>query len=264
MILLALTLIVQKTPPSYPGYRLVWDDEFAVDGAPDPAKWGFEHGFVRNNESQWYQPDNARVEHGRLIIEARRERVANPDYDPASSDWKRSRAFAEYTSSCLETRHTQTWTYGRFEVSARFDPSSGLWPAIWFLGAQGHWPLNGGIDLMEFYRSTLLANSVFGNHQWNTKKVPIQEFLDRDSNWSKKFHRWRMDWDEHFIRLYVDGRLMNETDVGKTINPDGTNPFHAPMFMLLNLAIGSTGGDPSKTEFPARIEFEYVRVYQPT
>jgi beta-glucanase (GH16 family) len=33
--------------------------------------------------------------------------------------------------------------------------------------------------------------------------------------------------------------------------------------MLLNLAIGGTnGGDPSKTQFPARFEIDYVRVYQ--
>jgi hypothetical protein len=32
---------------------------------------------------------------------------------------------------------------------------------------------------------------------------------------------------------------------------------------LLNLAIGGTqGGDPSQTEFPARFEVDYVRIYQ--
>lgn len=38
------------------GMKLVWADEFDQDGAPDPAKWGFEHGFVRNEEEQWYSP----------------------------------------------------------------------------------------------------------------------------------------------------------------------------------------------------------------
>jgi hypothetical protein len=33
--------------------------------------------------------------------------------------------------------------------------------------------------------------------------------------------------------------------------------------MLLNLAIGGqNGGDPSPTEFPKRMEVDYVRVYQ--
>src|SRR6516162_11877794 len=53
-----------------PQYQLVWADEFDKDGAPDPASWTFEHGFVRNQELQWYQPQNAHVERGMLVIEA--------------------------------------------------------------------------------------------------------------------------------------------------------------------------------------------------
>ena len=67
-----------STPPSYPGYALVWADEFDRAGAPDPKHWTYERGFVRNRELQWYQPQNARQADGLLIIEARRERVANP------------------------------------------------------------------------------------------------------------------------------------------------------------------------------------------
>jgi beta-glucanase (GH16 family) len=74
-----------------------------------------------------------------------------------------------------------------------------------------------------------------------------------------------MDWDENFIRLYVDDQLLNEVDLSKTFNKDeaGLNPFRAPHYMILNLAIGGgSGGDPSATEFPARFEADYVRVYQ--
>ncbi len=74
-----------------------------------------------------------------------------------------------------------------------------------------------------------------------------------------------MDWDEKFIRLYVDDLLLNEVDLTKTINQDGSqkNPFHQPHYMLLNLAIGGdNGGDPTQTTFPTRFEVDYVRVYQ--
>jgi arabinogalactan endo-1,4-beta-galactosidase len=76
------------------GYHLAWSDEFDVDGAPDPASWSFERGFVRNHEDQRYQPDDARVAGGLLVIEARKEHVPNPDYQAGSSDWKRSRGEA--------------------------------------------------------------------------------------------------------------------------------------------------------------------------
>ncbi len=31
-------------------WKLVWSDEFDKDGKPDPAKWGYETGFVRNQD----------------------------------------------------------------------------------------------------------------------------------------------------------------------------------------------------------------------
>lgn len=255
--------VLDGPPRTLPGgYRLVWHDEFDRPGKPDPAKWRFEQGFVRNQELQWYQEDNATVTAGGLVIEGRRERVSNPGYVAGSTDWHTRREFAEYTSSCLETRGIASWLYGRFEVKARFDPSLGMWPAIWFLGVNGEWPRNGEIDLMEFYRSTLLANTAWGDNSWNTVRTPIATFLDRDPNWTRQFHVWRMDWDAKFIRLYVDGRLLNETSLAQTINPDGSNPFHQPAYILLNLAIGATGGDPSRTAFPAKFEVAYVRVYQ--
>jgi len=63
----------------------------------------------------------------------------------------------------------------------------------------------------------------------------------------------------------VDDLLLNIIDLKETFNQDSekANPFREPHYVLLNLAIGGTnGGDPSKTEFPARFEVDYVRVYQ--
>ena len=104
-----------------PKYTLVWADEFNKDGPPDPCNWTCERGFVRNQELQWYQPDNARCENGLLIIEGRRERVPNPNYSPGSRDWRRKNEYAEYTSACLKTMRRHQWKYGRFEMRARID-----------------------------------------------------------------------------------------------------------------------------------------------
>jgi beta-glucanase (GH16 family) len=154
LLLLAVSSVVtsQTSPPA--GYTLVWADEFNVDGRPDPKNWTYENGLVRNQEYQWYQPENARVEGGRLIIEGRRERRPNPRYEAGSADWRRNREFAEYTSASLLTRGLHTWQYGYFEMRARIETRSGLWPAWWTLGASGGWPHNGEIDIMEFYAAT--------------------------------------------------------------------------------------------------------------
>lgn len=72
-----------------------------------------------------------------------------------------------------------------------------------------------------------------------------------------------MDWDENRIAIFVDDMLLNEVDLSKAVNGDGTNGFRDPHYMLLNLAVGGTaGGDPSATQFPARFEVDWVRVYQ--
>ena len=250
------------------GYALVWSDEFDKDGRPDPANWTYEQGFIRNEEFQWYQPENARCENGFLIIEARREKKANPDYRPDGRGWRQTREFADYTSASVTTKGLHSWLYGRFEMRGRIDTRPGLWPAFWTLGVSGRWPAGGEIDIMEYYRGMLLANAAWRSADprepvWDDSRKPITEF--GDPNWSDKFHVWRMDWDENAIRLYVDGRLLNDVDVTKTINQDaeGKNPFHGAQYIILNLAIGGgSGGDPSNTAFPARFEVDYVRIYQ--
>lgn len=250
------------------GWKLVWADEFETKGPPDPKKWAFEKGFMRNEEHQWYQPENAFCENGFLIIEGKREKKSNPNYEAGSKDWRKNREFIEYTASSMETRGIASWKYGRFEMRGKIDTRSGLWPAFWTLGTEGEWPRNGEIDIMEFYRGKLLANVAWGTKtrwkaKWDSTAKPITDFGDPD--WAKKFHVWRMDWDENEIKLYVDDVLLNSTNLKETINEDDgkTNPFQKPHYIVLNLAIGGqNGGDPSKTEFPARFEVDYVRVYQ--
>jgi beta-glucanase (GH16 family) len=259
----------QQLPGPPAGHALVWNDEFDRTGAPDPQKWTYERGFVRNQELQLYTTENARVADGLLTIEARRERVANPAFASGASEWRQSRPFADYTSASLMTRGMQSWRYGRFEMRGRIDTRPGLWPAFWTLGVKGRWPHNGEIDIMEYYRGTLLANVAWGGPKpfqpiWADLRKPIASF--NDAEWASRFHLWRMDWTAESIALFVDGELLNRVDLAKTVNEDGTgiNPFHHDHYIILNLAVGGTqGGDPSATEFPARFDVDYVRVYQP-
>lgn len=75
LALLASTAAGQLSNAPPDAWKLVWSDEFDKDGRPDPTKWTYETGFVRNEELQWYQPENAWCEKGLLIIEGRREQI---------------------------------------------------------------------------------------------------------------------------------------------------------------------------------------------
>ena len=257
--------------PRLPGLTLAWSDEFNTSGRPDSTKWTYENRFVRNQELQWYQKENAIVKGGCLLIEGRREQRKNPNYIAGSNRWQQSREYIEYTASSLKTQGLQQFEYGRIEVRARVDTASGSWPAIWTLGINGRWPLNGEVDVMEFYRvdnvPTILANAAWGRAGnggpvWDTKRIPLSYFIQKDADWPKKFHVWRMDWNKDSISLYLDNELLNTTPLSQTLNPDGQNPFMQPHYLLLNLALGSNGGDPANSKFPIKYEVDYVRYYK--
>jgi beta-glucanase (GH16 family) len=265
---------------SYKGYTLVWADEFNIDGRPS-NDWTHEKGFVRNEELQWYQADNAMVKDGCLIIEGRKENVTNPNYVAGSSDWKTKRVQAEYTSSCVTTRNSHTFMYGRFEIRAKIPVVQGAWPAIWLLGNIWEWPMNGEIDILEYYIKngvpSILANTCWSSDLewtavWDESVIPFTHFTDKDVGWANKYHIWRMDWDKDYIRLYLDGELLNEIDLSQTQNQgfcgNYENPFNTQVegfgdYILLNLAIGSNGGIPDDSAFPLKYRVDYVRVYQP-
>ena len=103
VFVLALTLaFAGATGVLADDWELVWSDEFDKDGMPDTAVWNFERGFVRNEEDQWYQSDNAYVKDGMLVIEGRKERVKNPRYV------KDSRRLAGSTVSMPSTRRPRS------------------------------------------------------------------------------------------------------------------------------------------------------------
>mgnify|MGYP002622574557 CR=1 FL=1 len=282
------------SPSATDSLTLIWHDEFDYTGAPDSARWQFEHGFVRNQELQWYQPQNARVIDGVLQIIARRERVANPNYKAISKNWKRNREAAEFTSACLESRDRFSFRYGRLEVRARIPIASGSWPAIWTLGNRWGWPACGEVDVMVFYRvppasmgihhttasrerslPVILANACWqgndGRDAWNTRRILLSHFTDRDPAWAQKFHVWRMDWTPEAISLYLDDELLNQIPTSQADSNADNNPRENPFrndvegfghYILLNLAVGASGGTPDLSAFPLVYEVDYVRVYR--
>lgn len=265
------------------GYKLLWHDEFNGTGAPNADMWRFETGFQRNNEDQWYKEENAEMKNNALVFTAKQERVKNPNYNPNATGgnaWKQTREYAEYTSACVVAQSKYAFKYGRVIVRAKIPIEQGGWPAIWSTGNWYEWPLGGEIDILEFYKNKIHANLCWGGDKrwsgtWNSANYPITNFTSKDAKWAEKYHIWRMDWDENFIRIYVDDELLNETDLSKTKNkgghgaPDGgdINPFSNDLqgfgqCMMLNLAIGGDNARPIEATFPLEYSVDYVRIYQ--
>ncbi|MFL6657004.1 MAG: family 16 glycosylhydrolase [Massilia sp.] len=259
--------VVTPTTPAIPaggvpaGWKLVWSDEFNVDGQPDASKWDFDTSANQtgwyNNEKQYYarnRPENSRVEGGKLIIAARKEKLSTaPDYGGQS-----------YTSARMLTRGKKDWTYGFFEIRAKLPCGLGTWPAIWMLGQAGEWPLEGEIDIMEHVgkkKGEVLGTIHTGayNHTLNTQKGGATQVPDA----CDVFHNYQMKWDADQIVIGVDNQYFFQF-----VNPKDNDlrkwPFSAPQYLLLNLAIGGDLGGPiDDAIFPVQMEVDYVRVYQP-
>ncbi len=234
-------------------YQLVWSDEFDVDGLPDNTKWGYDVGGWGwgNNELEYYteaKPENARVENGNLIIEARLEK-----FDDKS-----------YTSARLLTKNKAAWTYGRFEVKAKIPIGRGIWPAIWMLSANEplHWPDDGELDIMEavgFDPNVIHAtvhNKVYNGANGTQKG---SELFVKDA--ADSFHVYSMEWTNRKIIFAVDNNIYFTYTEG----PSGSWPYINYFFMILNVAVGGNWGGQQgvdDTAFPQKMLVDYVRVYQ--
>ena len=230
------------------GWQFSWSDEFNGPNV-DAATWGYEIGYIRNNELQFYsnRTENSRIDSGDLLIEALRD------------NWNGH----EYTSASRTTYGKKSFLYGKFEMRAKIDIRQGSWPAWWWLPNSGGWPKGGEIDMMEYYQNKCLFNVMDGNQKWYSQTRSI--FTLGGARWAANFHVWTMVWDSTKIDLYLDDNLINHFLLSNAdgTGPNGANPFRRPGYMIVNQAIGGTnGGDPSKTTFPVDYRIDWIRIYK--
>jgi beta-glucanase (GH16 family) len=257
--------------PDIPGYKLVWRDEFDVPGLPDESKWGFEvhkPGWV-NMELQNYtdrRMENARVEDGKLIIEAR--------HDGFDGE--------EYSSARINTDGKADFTYVRVLARARVPSAKGTWPAFWMMPSDPYryasncsadtgwtpdcdaWPASGEIDIMEHvgYDPNVVHATVhcraynWSNGTQKTSTVNVPGAVDG-------FHDYMLERTSDALEFFVDGQSYFRYE------NDGTGadtwPFDAPFYVILNLAVGGVWGGKEGVDadaYPARFEVEFVRVYE--
>jgi beta-glucanase (GH16 family) len=238
-------------------WKLVWSDEFDHPGLPDKSRWGYEEGFIRNGESQYYtvsRPENARVEDGMLVIEGRKENFAAAT----------SKKPADYTSASVTTEGKASWTYGRLEVRAKLPEGKGMWPAIWTLGDNIHaigWPKCGEIDIMEFVGKApadihgTIHYDKNGQHASNGGSTPIK-------NPSDGFHTYAVEWWPDRIDFFFDDKKYRTSPLADA-GVGEENAFRKPHYLILNLALGgSWGGAIDDSRLPQKFLIDYVRVYQ--
>jgi beta-glucanase (GH16 family) len=241
------------SPETYPGYTLVWSDEFN-ENLISAQNWNFEMGNGDdgwgNNELQFYtsREQNVYLSGGNLVIEARKESFNGFDY----------------TSTRMTTQGKQEFQYGRIDLRAALPEGKGLWPALWMLGANFNtvgWAACGEIDIMELVGNE--PNTVHGTLHWDpwpNNKQTGKGYSLTEGKFSDEFHVFTLLWEENKIEWLLDDVKYHEINTGG-ITP---NPFNSPFFFIFNVAVGGSwpGSPDNTTVFPQRMIVDYVRVFQ--
>lgn len=249
--------------------KLVMQDEFNIDGAPDSSIWGYDLGAGNgltgsgwgNNELQYYtnRTENVKVENGYLLITAQKEEY-NGSY---------------YTSARLTTKGIFDQAYGRFEARIRLPYGQGMWPAFWLLGNNCQdkiedpddpttlkWPQCGEIDIMEYrgQEPTKVLGTVHGPGYSGGTSITKSYSLLND-RFDTGFHIFGIEWGPKYINYYVDNVLYNQITPADVT---GEWVFDHPFYIIINLAVGGdfVGNPNSQTVFPQTMLVDYVRVYQ--
>lgn len=241
-------------PTSYPGYSLVWSDEFNGTSL-DASAWTYETGNNGwgNNELENYtdRPDNVTLQDGKLVIHALKENYGG----------------ASYTSARIKTQGKKEFKYGRIDIRAILPKGKGVWPALWMLGSNISsvgWPMSGEIDIMELLGQdpTKAYGTVHYGASAATHGQKGSSYSLQSGSFSDQFHVFSMEWKQDQIKLYVDNNLyltVNSTDLGSS-----PYPFNQPFFFIFNVAVGGNwpGNPDATTAFPQWMIVDYVRVYQ--
>lgn len=245
---------------------LVWSDEFngttvdltkwqSISGNGCPSLCGFG-----NAEAQRYDPNQATIvkegTNSYLNIQAK--------YEPSAS-------FPDqpYASSKLTTEGKYSLKYGRVEARMKLSNGQGAWPAFWMLPVNGNWPFTGEIDIMEAKHRN--PQSVDGTIHYDGNGYHFTgRSYSSPTDLSSDFHVYAVEWGPNFIKWFVDDVLFHTATPNTTVN--GGWPFNDSQFyIILNLAVGSAGTPytsvngagvaPVPGDFPAKLQVDYVRVY---
>jgi len=266
------------------GWKLVWNDEFNGKDV-DESKWSWEQNCWGggNNELQCYTDryKNSFVENGRLIIRAHKETFRGlADLEESGKTEKRN---LPYTSARLRTKGKGDWKYGRIEVRAKLPAGQGIWPAIWMLPTDfkyGIWAASGEIDIVEMVSQPVdkknkeVHGTIHYGKEWPGNVFSGVSYTFEDSDPSKEFHTYALEWADGEMRWYIDdhhyasqfssgwySQIKNAE--GKLYNVEGSAPFNERFHLLLNVAVGGNwpGSPDETTKFPVQMEVDYVRVY---
>lgn len=239
---------------------LVWHDEFD-DATLDTTKWRYATHNSGGSEQQAYtvgRTENVRLENSNLILEAKKDGYVN--------NWT-------WSSGRIDTSGLAGFKYGRLEAKLKYDVVSGAFPAFWTIGTCAYYPTgenihgvqkskgtqwaqNGEIDMFEGRgtKSEIAQGGWYNQDDGKGNQTIIFGTKNIDAS---QYHVYAVEWTESTMISYIDGVETGRTDISNI------ESWHRPMYIILNTAVGSTGGYPADDCTSIKMEVDWVRVYAP-
>ncbi len=234
-------------------WKLIWEDNFEVDGVPDTTKWS----FAGRGKPDWNcyctdSPETYFVKDGFLHLKA------SQNTHPSDS--------VKYQTGCIQTKDKFSFRYGKLEVRAKLSKGKGSWPAIWMMPQEsiyGGWPDSGEIDVMEhlnfdpFVYQTLHSHHIDKLGEKDNPPYYITQKFEVD-----EFNVYGLEWYEDRLDFFVNGEKsfsypkLEEAD-------DKQWPFDQEFYIILNQALGGAWvGEIHDQDLPVQMRVDWVRVYQ--
>lgn len=259
LILQMIGLILTLVCPNVSGqtWNLTWSDEFDGTGAPDSTKWTREDYLRRpnaNGPDGWFDPADAYLEGGNLVIRVRRVPNRNADSDPY-----------DYSSGAVITYGKFMPTYGKMEIRAQMPTMQGWWVAFWMMQGDVFHVDNSGVDGSEvdIFEGWGWTDRISHAVHWDGYDAAHQyvSTLENIPGILSGYHTFTLVWDPSIYIFYVDGIERWRTTGGGVCNQPGdiilsgeigTDPWAIADFWARN---------PEGMPYPDYFLVDYCRVY---
>lgn len=218
-------------------WLLIWHDEFS-SACIDDLKWNVENWAAeKNNELQYYLPENVIVQDGFMQLISRKESFGG----------------RTYTSGAIHTKGKFNMLYGKIEMRAKLPAGKGIFPAFWLMtDKEDTWLPE--IDIMEMLGQ--VPNEIWMVVHWMNQKGRMARDFEsfKGPDFSADFHTFGIEWTPDSITWLIDGEVRF------------TSTAHVPeesMYIYVNTAVGGNwpGSPDSTTEFPVTFAIDYIRVF---
>lgn len=235
---------------------VVFQDDF---NSFDSSMWVYEIGNVRNynTELQCYRSQNVTIEDSCLVLTAKRESYGGKNW----------------TSGSISGQTKQSFKFGRFEAKIKFPNVVGAFGAFWMVGSNfwkeyvdgdrptSHgviWPACGEIDCTETIPGDV--NKAKAN-MWSYTGSSLGQGASGTINIGD-WHIYAIEWTSEYVAALVDD-VEYKRWTFSDYSSSAVQAYQLPFYMILNLAVGASGGTPSEQTNEMKMYVDWVKVWSP-